>query len=156
MGFEEDFKEMREKIDKMLRSFFKGKPSNLKSPFVYGFSVRVGKDGIPKIREFGTMKPTVERRDPIEREPVYDVIEGDEQIFITVDLPGATPEKIRLRASERVITIEAQGYRRYWKVLDMPERVDASSLSWTFNNGVLDISMNKRTRSLTSTSSGKF
>ncbi len=92
------------------------------------------------------MKPTVEGRDPSEREPVYDVLEGEEEIFVTVELPGTVPEKISLRASERVLTVEAQGFRRYWKVLELPEPVDASSLTWTFNNGVLDIILNKRTK----------
>ncbi len=148
MGFEEDFKEMRKRIDKMLRSFFQNRSPNPKKPFVYGFSVRVGKDGVPKIKEFGSMRPTVEGRDPSEREPVYDVIDGDEDVFITVDLPGTTPEKISLRTSERVLTIEAQGFRRYWKAIDLPDRVEASSLSWTFNNGVLDISLRKKAKSV--------
>lgn len=145
MGFEEDFKDMRKKIDKMLRSFFQKSSPESKKPFVYGFSVRVGKDGVPKIREFGTMKPTVEGQDPSEREPVYDVIEAADEIYITVDLPGTTPEKIRLRASEKVLTVEAEGFRRYWKVVDLPDRVEASSLGWTFNNGVLDVKLAKKT-----------
>ncbi len=91
------------------------------------------------------MKPTVQGRDPSEREPVYDVIEGEQEIYITVELPGTTPERISLRASERVLTVEAQGFRRYWKVLELPDTVDASSLRWTFNNGVLDITLAKRT-----------
>ncbi len=145
MGFEEDFKEMRKRIDKMLRSFFHTQSPG-KKPFVYGFSVRVGKDGVPKIKEFGSMRPTVEGHDPGEREPVYDVIEGDEEIYITVDLPGTTPEKISIRTSDKVLTIEAQGFRRYWKVIDLPDRVDSSSLSWTFNNGVLDVILAKKTK----------
>lgn len=144
MGFEEDFKEMRKKIDKMLRGFFQKSTPKTQKPFVYGFSVRVGKDGVPKIREFGTMKPTVEGQDPSEREPVYDVIETDDAIYVTVDLPGTTPEKIRLRASEKVLTVEAEGFRRYWKVLDLPDRVEAGTMGWTFNNGVLDVSLGKR------------
>ncbi len=145
MGFEEEFEEMRKRIDKMFRDFFQSKSSDLRSPFVYGFSVKVEKDGVPRIKEFGSMKPTVQGRDPSEREPVYDVIEGEQEIYITVELPGTTPERISLRASERVLTVEAQGFRRYWKVLELPDTVDASSLRWTFNNGVLDITLAKRT-----------
>lgn len=146
MGFEEDFEEMRKRIDKMFRDFFRGRSSDWQGPFVYGFSVRVGKDGKPQIKEFGTMKPTVEGRDPSEREPVYDIIEGEDEIYVTVELPGTTPDRISLRASERVLTIEAHGFRRYWKVLELPEPVDASSLRWTFNNGVLDITLTKRAK----------
>lgn len=144
MGFEKEFEQMRKKIDKMFRDFFRDYSSQFRAPFHYGFSVRIGKDGIPKIKEFGTMKPTVEGRDPSEREPVYDVMEGEEEIYVTVELPGTVPDKISLRASERVLTVEAHGFRRYWKVLELPEAVDASSLTWTFNNGVLDIVLEKQ------------
>jgi HSP20 family protein len=146
MGFEEDFEEMRKRIDRMFREFFHGRSSDLRGPFVYGFSVKVGKDGVPRIKEFGNMKPTVEGRDPADREPVYDVIEGEDEIYITVELPGTTPERISLRASERILTIEAQGFRRYWKVVELPDSVDAASLKWTFNNGVLDVTLTKRAK----------
>ncbi|MFQ5838166.1 MAG: Hsp20/alpha crystallin family protein [Thermoplasmata archaeon] len=146
MGFENDFEKMRRRIDKMFRDFFQGRSSNFRSPFVYGFSAKAGRDGVPRIKEFGTMRPTVEGRDPSEREPVYDVIEGEDEIYVTVELPGTTPEKISLRASEHALAVEAHGFRRYWKVLELPEPVEASSLRWTFNNGVLDVTLTKRAK----------
>lgn len=148
MGFEEEFQEMRKKIDQMLRSFFQSKTPDFGNPFVYGFSVRVGKDGVPKIKEFGSMRPTVEGRDPSEREPVYDVIDGEEEVYVTVDLPGTTPERIKLRSSERILTVEAEGFRRYWKVLELPDRVEPRTLTWTFNNGVLDVCISKSSKKL--------
>lgn len=143
MGFEEDFEEMRRKIDSMLQDFFRRGPlaSRSSSHPTDGGHVERG-------RENGTMKRTVEGQDPSEREPVYDIIEGEGAIFVTVELPGTTPEKISLRASERVLTVEAQGFRRYWKVLELPEAVDAASLRWTFNNGVLDITLNRKAESI--------
>lgn len=94
------------------------------------------------------MRRPVEAQDPSEREPVYDVIEAEDSVHVTVELPGTTPEKISLRASARVLTVEAHGFRRYWKVLEMPEPVEASSLAWTFNNGVLDVTLGKRTEGI--------
>lgn len=144
MGFEEDFDEMRRKIDKMLGDFFRGRAAAAPGPT----SHTPAGEGPRSKRENGNMRRTVEGQDPAEREPVYDLIEGEESIFVTVELPGTTPEKISLRASDRVLTVEAHGFRRYWKVLELPESVDASSLEWTFNNGVLDVSLTKRAASV--------
>ncbi len=50
-------------------------------PFVYGYSVKIGPDGKPVIREFGNMKPGIEEERPLSlherREPLVDVIEND-------------------------------------------------------------------------------
>jgi HSP20 family molecular chaperone IbpA len=145
LTFEKDFEEMRKRIDKMLKEFFKGRPYWSGTPVDRKSAKkkrrgRVAEEG----RKDESMSRVVEGRDPSEREPVYDVIAGEEDIFITVELPGTTPEKISLRASERALTVEAQGYRRYWKILEMPEPVEASTLTWTFNNGVLDVIITKQ------------
>ncbi|MFQ6012999.1 MAG: Hsp20/alpha crystallin family protein [Thermoplasmata archaeon] len=147
MSFEKDFEEMRKRIDRMLRDFFKGRPYWSGTP-VGRRTPKKGTRGAEERREAEPMSRVVEGKDPSEREPVYDVIAGEDDIFITVELPGTTPEKISLRASERALTVEAQGFRRYWRILEMPEPVKASSLTWTFNNGVLDITLAKQAQSI--------
>ncbi|MFQ5919252.1 MAG: Hsp20/alpha crystallin family protein [Thermoplasmata archaeon] len=145
MTFEKDFEEMRKRIDKMLKDFFKGRPYWSGTPVDRGSAKKKRRRrGAEERRKDESMSRVVEGKDPSEREPVYDVIAGEEDIFITVELPGTTPEKISLRASERALTVEAQGYRRYWKILEMPEPVEASTLTWTFNNGVLDVIITKQ------------
>jgi HSP20 family molecular chaperone IbpA len=147
VGFEKDFEEMRKRIDKMLKDFFKGRPYWSGTPVDRG-AKKKRRQAAEERRMDGSMSRVVEGKDPSEREPVYDVIAGDEDIFITVELPGTTPEKISLRASERALTVEAQGFRRYWKIIEMPEPVETSSLTWTFNNGVLDITITKQAQSI--------
>ncbi|MCJ2554870.1 MAG: Hsp20/alpha crystallin family protein [Candidatus Thermoplasmatota archaeon] len=148
MSFEKDFEEMRKRIDRMLKDFFRGRPYWSGTPVGRGAGKKRRPRDAEQRREGESMSRVVEGKDPSEREPVYDVIAGEEDIFITVELPGTTPEKISLRASERALTVEAQGYRRYWKILEMPEPVETSSLTWTFNNGVLDITITKQARSI--------
>ena len=52
-------------------------------PFVYGYSVKIGPDGKPVVREFGNIKPGIpgEGRPPLnlqeQREPLVDIIEED-------------------------------------------------------------------------------
>ena len=49
--------------------------------FIHGFSMNVGPDGKPKFQEFGNRPTKNETGEPIlseEREPLTDIIEGDE------------------------------------------------------------------------------
>ena len=63
-------------------------------PFVYGYSVKIGKDGKPIIREFGNMKQNLddESKKPVylqeAREPLIDIIEETDQVKIIAELPG--------------------------------------------------------------------
>lgn len=90
------------------------------------------------------MRPTIEGRDVSEREPLYDVIEGEAEITITVELPGAKQEDIYLRATDRSLAVDVSSSKRYWKLIELPEAVEAESLRWTFHNGVLDVMLRKR------------
>ncbi len=90
------------------------------------------------------MRPTVEGRDVSEREPLYDIIDGDSEITVTVELPGVRQEDIYLRATDRSLAVDVSSSKRYWKLIELPEPVEADSMRWTFHNGVLDVSLRKR------------
>ena len=75
-------------------------------PFVYGYSMKVGPDGKPEIREFGNVKPSLEGpKVKEEREPLVDIIESNGEIHIVVELPGVDKEDIKLRGTETTLTI---------------------------------------------------
>jgi HSP20 family protein len=61
--------------------------------FVYGYSVRTGLDGKPKIREFGNVKPGARMGRPRievkeQREPLVDILEIDDEVRVVIELPG--------------------------------------------------------------------
>jgi len=68
-------------MDEMMRKAIEmPKASEGPQPFVYGFSMSVGENGKPVIREFGNVEPS--SRSPllkVEREPLVDLLqEGGE------------------------------------------------------------------------------
>ena len=69
-------------------------------PIVYGYSMTVGPDGKPVIREFGNVKrgPSKEWKEAISdtREPLVDVVEGDKEVRVIAELPGAKKQDIEL------------------------------------------------------------
>ncbi len=120
-------------------------------PFVYGYSVKVGSDGKPVVREFGNMKPKItgEAKKPMEvqeaREPLVDVIEEQDQIKVVTELPGVEKEDIHLFATDKNLTIDVSNpERRYHKELELPCEVDEDSAISTYRNGVLETVVKKR------------
>jgi HSP20 family protein len=122
-------------------------------PFVYGYSVKIGPDGKPVIREFGNMKPglTGEGGAPLNltdrREPLVDVIEDGDTVKVLAELPGVEKRDIRLKATDRSLTISVDNpTRKYYKELEFPEEVDEKSAKSTYTNGVLEIVFRKKRR----------
>ena len=119
-------------------------------PFVYGYSVKIGPDGKPTIREFGNMKPGLESEEtPLglqdSREPLIDVIEDESNVKVVAELPGVEKEDIKLFATVRGLTISVENVdRRYFKELEFESEIDRSSAKSSYRNGVLEISFKKK------------
>ena len=119
-------------------------------PFVYGYSVKIGPDGKPVIREFGNMKPGLEADEtPLSlqdsREPLVDVIEDESSVKVVAELPGVEKENIKLFATVRGLTISVDNVnRRYHKELEFESEIDRGSAKSSYRNGVLEISFQKK------------
>jgi HSP20 family protein len=120
-------------------------------PFVYGYSVKIGPDGKPIVREFGNIKPGLggEKGSPLSlqdrREPLVDVIDEEDQIRVLAELPGVDKKDINLYADEHTLTIKVETpERRYYKELALPDEIDSSSSKSTYRNGILETVLKKR------------
>lgn len=121
----------------------KGKLKGLKG--VYGFSVRVGAGGLPRVESFGNIRKT-ERGTVVEevREPIVDLFDEDSTIQVIAELPGVTSESIELDAQGDILTINAEGEdRKYSKEVLLPTTVDPNSLEKNYRNGILEIRLKK-------------
>lgn len=120
-------------------------------PFVYGYSVKIGPDGKPIIREFGNMKPGSGQGEPPlnlqdRREPLVDVIEDADTVKVLAELPGVEKADIRLSATSKMLTLNVEGAeRRYYKELEFPVDVDESTARSKYHNGVLEVVLRKKT-----------
>ena len=118
-------------------------------PIVYGYSVTVGPDGKPVIREFGNIKrgPTKEWNEAITgtREPLVDVVEGRKEVRVIAELPGAAKQDIDLTAQGKKLLISAETpSRKYRKELELPVAVDLQKAESTFNNGIREVTLPKK------------
>ncbi len=118
-------------------------------PFVYGYSVTIGPDGKPVVREFGNMKPSVDKEGKIAlkegREPMVDIISSDDEIKVVAEIPGASKEDIQINATENTVTIQTTDQaRKYKKEIDLPDAVDPNSARSTYRNGILEITLKRK------------
>src|SRR6266852_9531501 len=93
--FEEMNRMDRMMEDMMQKAFEMPRAEDTPRPFVYGFSMSVGPDGKPVIREFGNVEPS--SRGPLlkeEREPLVDVLQEGNEVVVVTELPGVEKEHI--------------------------------------------------------------
>ncbi len=114
-------------------------------PFVYGFSMSVGPDGKPVIREFGNVEPS--SKGPLlkeEREPLVDVMNEGDDVVVVTELPGVEKDHIQLESTDRALKIAVDSAkRRYLKEMELPHLVDPRTAKATYKNGVLEVRFQK-------------
>ncbi|MCS7096780.1 MAG: Hsp20/alpha crystallin family protein [Candidatus Bathyarchaeota archaeon] len=114
-------------------------------PFVYGYSIKIGPDGKPEIREFGNVKPSkFGPKVKEEREPLVDIVETDKEVHIVAELPGVEKEDIKLHGTEDTLTISVETpQRKYYKEIKLPAKVRVKDTRTQYKNGVLEVIMPK-------------
>src|ERR671913_1437906 len=153
--FSEQFKNIENKVPKDLIKEYEtpegGKVREV-GPIVYGYSMTIGPDGKPKIREFGNVKSPFAGRGlfeqpslSAEREPLVDVSSTDKEIKIVAEMPGINKQNIRIDAYDNYVEIKSDDpNRKYHKTIEVPEDIDLESASSNYNNGILEITFKKK------------
>ena len=104
---------------------------------MYGFSVKIGGEGIPKLEHFGNIVRETEKGPVIEkeREPVVDVHEEEDRIEVLAELPGVMEKTITHEIKDDVLILNAGGNgRKYCKEVQLPAK--ASVLKTSYKNGI--------------------
>jgi HSP20 family protein len=161
-GFEDAFKNMQAQAPKDLVKEYQtpgGGKVREYGPFTYGYSMTVGPDGKPKVREFGNVKSPFNmgrRADfftkPLissEREPLADVTTTDNDIKVAVEMPGVSKENIKINVYDNSLEVTTIGteQRKYHEVIDLPPETDIETASSTYKNGILEVVFKKKEQS---------
>ena len=158
------FREMEETMQRQFKEFSERAPRELTrertlpdgskvrewGPFVYGYSVTIGPDGKPEIREFGNVKP--ERRLGMpkidikeKREPLVDIMQTNNEVKVIAELPGVEKEDIKLHGTETTLTISVDApERKYHKEVELPAKVYTKETKASYKNGVLEVTLQKK------------
>ncbi|HEY7078542.1 MAG TPA: archaeal heat shock protein Hsp20 [Nitrososphaeraceae archaeon] len=167
-GFDEIRREMEREFNDTIRNIETKAPKDLVreyetpeggkareyGPFVCGYSMTIGPDGKPKVREFGNVKSPFQgggffRRMPVissEREPLADVTTTDKEVKVVMEMPGVSKENIKVNIYDSSVEVStAEGsQRKFHEIIKLPEEVDVETAKSKYNNGILEVIFNKK------------
>ena len=145
--FLKDFEEIE-------RFFEKGLEKSSSEEYFYGFSVTIGPDGKPIIREFGS-KPkrkhiveiNYEKEHPKIREvsegyPDIDILEDNSTITVIAEIKGVDKKNIDVKVlkDRETLVIRAP---EYFREIKLPSKVNPSKAKAHYKHGVLEVVLEK-------------
>jgi len=146
------FKKMVEEMEKLFEDvmrepFFEGVEGEQKvyGPYYYGFSITIGPDGVPRVKEWGNLRPGPIK--PVIREaiePFTDVFDEGDHYRVIMDMPGVNKEDIHVEATEDKLVVSTKGERKYYKEVRFEEKVNPETAKAQYRNGVLTITIEKK------------
>jgi len=152
-AFSNQFKELEKSIPKSLVRESKTPDGVTKKeigPIVYGYSVTIGPDGKPVVKEFGNVRKgegSLWKQIQDKREPLVDVVSSDKEVRVIAEMPGVNKEDIDVTVNDKSLIISVdKEERRYYKELDLPGVVDPKGAKSTYNNGVLEVTVPLKSR----------
>jgi HSP20 family protein len=147
-AFSEQFKGMERELPKNLVRESKTPEGDVKreiGPIVYGYSVTIGPDGKPVVREFGNVRRSEGKAWKAvqdKREPLIDVVSSEKEVRVIAEMPGVKKEDINVTVNEKSIVVSVDKEDRgYYKELDLPGVVDPKGARSAYNNGILEITI---------------
>ena len=115
---EREFEEMEKRIPKdLIREYTTSEGGKVREvgPMVYGYSMTVGPDGKPRIREFGNVKPSrlgfagfTRPEISSETEPLVDVTTTDKEVKVVIEMPGVGKDKIKVNAYDNRVEVKSE------------------------------------------------
>lgn len=119
---------------------FKVKGMGDKGKGIYGFTVRTGIGGMPKVERFGNIRTSEEGPVMAEaREPLVDIFDEGREIVMVAELPGVAEDEIHVEIKEDIVFLKTNGQRKYEKEILLPRAVDGKAKAKTFKNGILEL-----------------
>ena len=104
-----------------------------------------GPDGVRHVKEFGNSGSRLNALSSgTERDFFTDVTEEDSVVRAVAEIPGVAKEDISLRCTGNMLSIKVDTPgRRFEKDLALPCEVDIDSAKAEYNNGLLEVTLNK-------------
>lgn len=147
-AFSEQFKDLERDVPRNLVRESKTPDGGVKKeigPIVYGYSVTIGPDGKPVVREFGNVRSGQGKSWKAlqdKREPLIDVVSSGKEVRVIAELPGVNKEDINVTVRERSVVISVDKEERgYYKELELPASVDPKGARSIYNNGILEVTI---------------
>jgi HSP20 family protein len=113
----------------------------VRGPYYYGYTMTVGPDGKPVVKEYGNVRPRL-LPTADSREPLVDVIadEKEKVLKLVAEMPGVEKKDIKVVVEGKVVHIDAeQGEKKYHAKVPIKYKVDENSAKASYKNGILEL-----------------
>lgn len=110
-------------------------------PCYYGYTMTVGPDGKPIVKEYGNVKPGLLPNSDT-REPIVDTIvdEKERVVKLIAEMPGVEKTDVKIVVDNKVVDISAEhGEKRYHAKVSLKHKVDENSAKASYKNGILQL-----------------
>ncbi len=129
MDFDDVFEDVKKSGDKTF------------GPYYYGYSITIGPDGKPQIREYGNVKPSLLPSSEI-REPLVDTLvdEKENVLKLVAEMPGVEKKDIKVAVEGNLVNIDAEhSDKKYQARVPIKHKVDVDSVKASYTNGILEV-----------------
>jgi len=116
---------------------------------VVGFSIRTMGEGDQsvKVEPFGNVRHDEVTGESVVdevREPLVDVFDEDQRLFVVAEMPGVEPNDVRVELADETLTLSGErGELRYRKELVVPSGLAREKLTVSVKNGIVQIEVPK-------------
>jgi HSP20 family protein len=147
MFFEDEFDRLVKRMSKSFMDFddifedIEKSGGRTYGPYYYGYSMTVGPDGKPHVREYGNVRPgllpTADTREPL----IDTIIDEKEKILkLVAEMPGVEKSDIKVVVEGNMVILDAEhGNKKYHTKIPIKRKVDADSVKALYTNGILEV-----------------
>jgi HSP20 family protein len=131
-------------IDDMFEEFKDSSNLQTYGPYYYGYTMTIGPDGKPMVKEYGNVKPALLPTSDI-REPFVDVLVDDKEkvLKLVAEMPGVEKKDIKIVVEGRTVNLDAEhGEKKYHAKVPIRQKVEEDSVKATYANGILEVRFN--------------
>ena len=125
-------------LEDILDDFKEGSASG---PYYYGYTMTVGPDGKPVVKEYGNVKPGLLQTSDT-REPVVDTIvdEKENVVKLIAEMPGVEKTDVKIVVDNKTVDLSAErDEKKYHAKVPLKHKVDENSAKASYKNGILQI-----------------
>jgi len=110
-------------------------------PYYYGYTVSIGPDGKPLVKEYGNVRPGLLPTADT-REPLVDVIVDDKEkvLKLVAEMPGVEKKDIKIVVEGRTVNLDAEHEdKKYHTKVPIKHKVEEDSVKANYANGILEV-----------------
>ncbi len=144
MFFDSEFDRIFRKMSNSffnIDDIFEESKVNGSGPCCYGYTMTVGPDGKPVVKEYGNVQPR-QLQSSDTREPIVDTIvdEKEKVVKLVAEMPGVEKTDVKIVVEDKIVNLSAEhDEKKYHVKVPLKHKVDEDSAKASYKNGILEL-----------------